>query len=303
MELGMNELETLEDDRIEREWVLQRELVTDDRTRADPYGDANKMQREKDHRILEMKAIRATQKMNRRADFYNLVTRRVREAIAGVDRDYETLKGVLNQLLERIPETLPFQEEEAQAQSGDHSAMTIPLPSKEFDTQIRYAQSIISSINIMRNDMRDVLRSFERKQLVERKENDLAQLAVNESREGRADNWYLQAGRLLSDNAQREDEEIETAYCQDQEQRKEEFDQFMVPVTEVLSRYNNRERLVLHKLASGMTAHGAMVSGDGSADAMFAMQQIMMQQQMDNMKLNMMMVQHTANMNVGRPSS
>ncbi|KAG8836347.1 hypothetical protein FRC17_005633 [Serendipita sp. 399] len=304
MELGMKELETLEDDRIEREWILQRELITDDQTRTDPYGDANKLEKEKEHRMLEIRAMRATQKVNRRADFYALVGRRMREAIAGVDKDYETLQGILKQLLESIPETIPLQEEEARAQSGDDSAMKIPLPSKELDTQIRSAQSAIYSVNGMRHDMRDVLRSFERKQTAERRENDMAQLAVNESRQGRADNWYFQAGRLLSDKAEKEDEETEKVYRRDQEQRREEFNEFMAPVSSVVTRYKDREMLVLQKLASGMTAHGPMASSSssstagGGTDALSAMQKMMQQQQQTQMLSNMMWSQHAARMSV-----
>jgi hypothetical protein len=43
MEQGMKELETLEDDKDQREFELQREVITDDKSRSDPFGDANQV--------------------------------------------------------------------------------------------------------------------------------------------------------------------------------------------------------------------------------------------------------------------
>ncbi|KAG8855227.1 hypothetical protein FRB91_002463 [Serendipita sp. 411] len=305
MELGMKELENLDDDRMEREWIFQRELITDDQTRTDPFGDANKMEKEKDLRMYEIKAMRAAQKVDRRAQFYALVIRRLREAISNVDKDYETLKDILKQLLETIPETTPFEQEEAQARNGDNSAMKIPLPSKELDEQIRSAQSSMYSVNQMRDDMRDVLRSFERKQMAERRENDMAQLSLNESRQGRADSWYFNAGRLLSERTEKEDEEIEKSYRHDQEQRREAFNGVISPVSKIITRYKDREMLVLQKLAGGMTAHGPMASssssdstGGDSGDALVAMQKMMQQQQQTQMISNMMWSQHASRMSV-----
>ena len=43
MEMGMKTLAELEDDRLRRELDLQRQLITDDRNRSDPYGNASKV--------------------------------------------------------------------------------------------------------------------------------------------------------------------------------------------------------------------------------------------------------------------
>ncbi|KAG8840628.1 hypothetical protein FRC20_005515, partial [Serendipita sp. 405] len=261
------------------------------------------MEKEKDLRMYEIKAMRAAQKVDRRAQFYALVIRRLREAISSVDKDYEALKDILKQLLETIPETTPLEQEEAQARNGDNSAMKIPLPSKELDEQIRSAQSSMYSVNQMRDDMRDVLRSFERKQMAERRENDMAQLSLNESRQGRADSWYFNAGRLLSERTEKEDEEIEKSYRHDQEQRREAFNEVISPVSKIITRYKDREMLVLQKLAGGMTAHGPMTSssssdstGGDSGDALAAMQKMMQQQQQTQMISNMMWSQHASRM-------
>ncbi|PVF96047.1 hypothetical protein CPB86DRAFT_728623 [Serendipita vermifera] len=310
MEAGMKELETLEDDRGQREFELQREIITDDKSRSDPYGDANKLEAQKNLHDLELKASRTSQKLERRAAFYALAMRRMGEAIAGVDKDATLLFSALQELLATIPESIPLQQEEERKAAGDDAPSKVPLPSKELCNQISQAQSSLYSINEMRNDMHEVLRNLQRKQMAEKRENDLAQLALNETRAGRGDNWYFNAGSAQRDQAEKEDETTEAEYSRARDERRAKFNEEIEPISTLLRKYRDREMLALTKLAGGMTANGSMESGSdaaaaaaaaggGSANAaLAAMQQMMRQQQQTQMISNMMWSQHATTMSV-----
>lgn len=306
METGMRTLAELEDDHMRREFELQREVITDDKSRSDPWGDASKFEKQHELRLLELKAQRTAQRADRRAPFFALSTRRIKEAIAGVDRDQELLQQHLRTLLDTVPPTIPLDQEEARAKEGDTAPSKVPLPSIELHAQITSAQSSLWSVHAMTNDMRSVLRGLERKQMWEKREDDLAQLAASETRAGRGDNWYFGPGSAMRDRGEKEDEETERLFDKENDRRREEFNAFMAPVRDYMTSYKDREMLVLQKLTMGMTAHGPMKSsvnipsgsGGDSTAALSAMQKMMMQQQQTQMISNMMWSQHAARMSV-----
>jgi hypothetical protein len=234
------------------------------------------------------------------------------EAIAGVDRDEALITSALQELLATIPESIPLTQEEERKAAGDDAPSKIPLPSKELYNQIREAQSSRFSVNEMRNNMREVLMNLQRKQTAEKRENDTAQLALSETRAGRGDSWYWNAGSKQRDEAEKEDEASEAEHNRSRDERRERFNAEIEPTSTLISKYNDRERLVLTKLASGMTANGPMASGsdaaaaaaggDSANAALTAMQQMMRQQQQTQMISNMMWSQHAATMSVSKPS-
>lgn len=177
------------------------------------------------------------------------------EAIAGVDRDANLLTSALQELLAIIPESIPLSDEEARKQAGDDAPSKIPLPSKELYNQIREAQSSLFSVNEMTTNMREVLKNLQRKQVAEKRDNDTAQLELNETRMGRGDQWYWNAGRVQREAAEKEDEATEREFSQIRDERKAKFNKDMEPISSCLTRYKDREMLVLSKLAGGMTAN------------------------------------------------
>lgn len=256
---------------------------------------------------MEIKASRAAQKVDRRNPFFALSYRRMEEAIAGVDRDYETLTSAIHDLIVTVPETIPLEQEEARAKEGDDTASKIALPSKLLYNQILEANSSLLSINKMCNDMRDVLKALQRKRTFESRTRDMAQLELNEHRQGRGDSWYFGPGNTLRQQGEKEDEAGEKIFEQERSDRRDVMTNTTTPLSTILTRYKDREMAVLHKLAGGMTANGPMDSassgvpaaaGDAHTAALAAMQKMYMQQQQSQMISNMMWSQHASRMSV-----
>ncbi|KIM32218.1 hypothetical protein M408DRAFT_41689, partial [Serendipita vermifera MAFF 305830] len=290
MEQGMTELENMEDDRRNREFELQRQIITDDTSRSDPWGDATKLENQKKLSDLEIKAERAGQKVDRRNPFLVLAVRKMMEAIVGVDRDKEMLASATQDLLARIPDAIPLDQEETRAAAGDKAPSKVPLPSKPLYNQISEAHSSLLSINTMCNDMREVLKSLQRKHVYEGRLRDMAQLELSETRQGRGDNWYFGPGSTMRQEGEKEDEAGERAFEQERSERRAAMDNVSAPISSFLTRYKDREMAVLRKLAGGMTANGPMSpsssgdptaggSGDAHTAALTAMQKMLQQQQ------------------------
>ena len=140
----------------------------------------------------------------------------------------------------------------------------------------------------MTNDMRSVLRGIERKQISEKREDDLAQLAASEARAGKGDDPYFGSRSIIRDRCEKEDAETERLFEREREERREAFDMFMAPVGEYMTSYKDRETLVLQKLAMNTTAlepvlppSGNVSSGNGGnpTAALSEMQNFILQQQ------------------------
>ncbi|PVF94944.1 hypothetical protein CPB86DRAFT_739690 [Serendipita vermifera] len=302
MELGMKQLETLEDDKNERECELQKEQILDDKNRSNAYEDSRQLGQQKRLRDLDINTYRTGQKVERRAPFYALAMRRMGDAIASVDRDAMILTSSLHELLATVPPSLPLPQEEERKVAGDDAPSKVPLPSRELYDQISSAKSSLSSIYEMQENMRDVLKNLQRKQIYERRESETAQLALNESRAGRGDMWYWDAGRVKREEDEKEDNAYDLEFNRMKSERKTTFNEGINPASAVMKAYTDRETLVLSKVASGVRADGSMVTNpaDSAAASAALTQQTILQHQQAIMMSNMMWSQHIGTINVIR---
>ncbi|CAG7853761.1 SubName: Full=Uncharacterized protein {ECO:0000313/EMBL:CCA68029.1} [Serendipita indica DSM 11827] len=247
IECGMKLLEQLDDEKSAQE--IERRVK--EAMNRQQFREASQLETQKVSRVYEVNAVRTSQRVARRAHFFNLAISRINKALSDIDNDQSVLKAQLKELLGTIPETISLDQEEARARAGDTSPSKIPLPSKELFNQISDAQSSLISINATAFDLRTLLKEIQRQQVEERAESDMAQFTLRETRAGRWTNLYGGPGKQLRDRANNELAELERAFDGFRRTDLTELDAITGPVNTFLSRYKAREALVMQRLAMG----------------------------------------------------